>query len=711
MTQGRADALRAMLVPASVAVVGASDVVGSFGWQMMTQLLEGGFQGRVYPVHPSRTEVLGHPCHPSLEALPEAVDLAVLGVPNRLLEQQLGLCARLGVRGAAVFASGHEETPDGRAPLSERLRRIAQVAEMAVCGLNCMGFVHVEAAVRACGFYQPPDLQPGPVTFLTHSGSAFSALLHNDRRIRFNLAVSCGQELVTTMADYLGFALEQPSTRVVALFLETVRDPVRFRAALDLAHRRDVAVVALKVGREAFAQAMVAAHSGALAGADGVFDAVCDAHGVIRVRTLDELLDTVELCGGGRRAGPGGLAAVHDSGGERAMLIDCALDTGVPLAVIGDATRLRLEQVLEPGLPAVNPLDAWGTGNRADAIYEDCCRILLQDPDTAALALVVDLTHEQDPEREYAGTLLRVAPTTDLPVALLSNCRSSIDRRAAQRLREAGVPVLEGTVSGLTAFRGLLERRDFGRRARLDPPEPVAPAVREEWRTRLARSPGPDPAETLALLTAYGIPTVPHRLATSPREAVLAADAVGWPVACKTAAAGVAHKTEVGGVHLGLADPAALTRAYRDLERRLGPRVLVTGMAAPGVELHLGVVRDPQFGPVVLVAAGGVLVEWLQDRRLALPPVDPAGALRLIGRLRLSPLLDGVRGLPAADRGAVARAVSRLSVLAQDLGDRLRALDVNPLIAGPSGCVAADALMVASAPGDQAQPVTRQVSG
>ncbi|EQD47947.1 CoA-binding domain-containing protein, partial [mine drainage metagenome] len=194
-----------------------------------------------------------------------------------------------------------------------------------------------------------------------------------------------------------------------------MRDPVRFRQALDLAARRDVPVVALKVGREALARAMVTAHSGALAGADLVFDAVCDAHGVLRVDTLDAMLDTVELLATGRRAGPGGLAAVHDSGGERAMLIDAAARVGVPFAAISDATRGRLAAVLEPGLPAVNPLDAWGTGNGADTLYQDCCTILLDDPATALLALVVDLTHEQDPEHEYAGTLLRVAPTTEPP--------------------------------------------------------------------------------------------------------------------------------------------------------------------------------------------------------------------------------------------------------------------------------------------------------
>ncbi len=694
MAGGADDALTAMLEPHAVAVVGASDVPGSFGWQMMTQLLEGGFHGRVYPVHPTRTAVMGHACHASLDAVPEPVDLAILGVPNRLLEPQLRMAADRGARSAAIFASGHEDSRAGVPALIDRLRTIARDAGMAVCGVNGMGFVHVEAGVRACGFHEPLDLVPGPVTFLTHSGSAFSALLHNRRRLRFNLAVSCGQELVTTMADYLAWSLGRASTRVVALFLETVRDPSRFRQALDLAARREVPVVALKVGREALAQEMVTAHSGALAGADGVFDALCDAHGVLRVDSLDAMLDTVELLAAGRRAGPGGLAAVHDSGGERAMLIDAAARVDVPFASISDTTRARLAAVLEPGLPAVNPLDAWGTGNAADTLYQECCTILLDDPATALLALVVDLTHEQDPNHEYAGTLLRVAPTTERPVALLSNCASAIDPVAAARLREAGIPVLEGTVSGLTALRAALAWRDWLGRPPVAPSPPVALAVRARWRERLTDGTGWDEAAALRLLADYGVPAVGHEVVDSAAAAVAAAGRLGWPVACKTAAPGALHKSEVGGVHLGLAGARALTRAYRDLETRLGPRVLVARMAGPGVELHLGLVRDPQFGPAVLVAAGGVLVELLQDRQLALPPVDPDRVRRLLDRLRIRPLLGGVRGRPPADVGAVALAVSRLGVLASDLGDLIAALDVNPLVAGPSGCLAVDALVV-----------------
>jgi len=716
--------LAPLLEPRSVAVVGASARPGSFGDQLVAQLLGGGYRGAVHLVNPRYREVAGRPCHPSLADLPGPVDLAVLAVPNAVLEAQLRAAAAAGIPAAVIFASCMEEDPpDGAgAPLAERLRAIAEAAGMVVCGGNGMGFFNLERSLRVCGYPEPSDLPAGPVAVVSHSGSVFSALLHNDRGLRFNLVVSAGNELVTSAAAYLEHTLELPSTRVVALFLETVREPAAFRAALAKAAARAVPVVVLKVGHSRAASAMVAAHSGALAGEDGAYQALFDAYGVARVATLDELADTCELLAG-RRAGPGGLAAIHDSGGERAHLLDLADRQRVPLAEISETTRRRLAAVLEPGLPATNPLDAWGTGNDADRIFATCIRGLLADPATAALALNLDLTTEPTPETSYTGLAIDAAATTDKPVAVIANLASAADPAEAATLRAAGVPVLEGTATGLAAFGHLLAYRDFlARRAEADnrgnlareevvedpsPPLPHRGArhrrvglgrARERWRRRLGDAGGPlDEAEGLALLGDWGVPVVAAEVATGVEEALAAAGRIGWPVALKTAAPGVAHKSEVGGVRLGLDGPDRLAAAYADLAARLGRRVLVAAMAAPGVELALGVVADPQFGPLVMVAAGGVLVEVLGDRRFALPPVDHRQAVAMLDRLAVRPLLDGVRGAPPADLDAVARAVVDLSVLAVDLGDRLAALDVNPLVAGPDGCLAVDALVVARA--------------
>jgi acetate---CoA ligase (ADP-forming) len=279
-------------------------------------------------------------------------------------------------------------------------------------------------------------------------------------------------------------------------------------------------------------------------------------------------------------------------------------------------------------------------------------------------------------------------------MAVLSNLASAIDRRDAGFIRRAGVPILEGTATGLAAFRHLFEHRDVRALPPVEPGKPVGEEVRARWTARLLEASPLSEVEGLGLLADYGIPVVPAGAARSFTEALAVADRLGWPVVLKTANPTIAHKSGADGVKPGLGSAAALRRAHDDLTARLGPEVTVEATAATGVELALGVVRDEQFGPLVMVAAGGVLVEALRDRRFALPPIDEARALRLLDRLAVRSLLDGTGGSPPADLQTVALATVRLSVLASDLGDLIAVLDVNPLIAGPGGCVAVDVLVV-----------------
>jgi acyl-CoA synthetase (NDP forming) len=684
-----------MLEAGSVAVVGASPRPGSFGATLLGQLLAGGHRGPVWPVNPRYERVAGLRCAPSLRDLPEAPDLVAVGLPNELVEDALLDAAAVGARSAVIFASCYEAPRPGAPSLLERLGRIAAEAGMPVCGGNCMGFLNPARSLLVCGFEMPQLPPGGEIAFISHSGSAFSAFAYNNRMLRFNVLVSAGQEINTTAADYLDYALAQPETKVVGMFLEAVRAPAAFRAALDRARAADIPVVVLKVGKRTRARALVAAHSGALAGADSAYEALFDAFGVVRVGSLDEMADALELFASKRRAAAGGLASIHDSGGERAAFVDAAGDVGVPFARISPATRARLAEVLEDGLLPDNPLDAWGTGNDFERVFESSIRALADDPDTAALAFSVDLTQQEVPETGYVAVAKRMYAETDKPFAVVSNLAAAIAERDAASLRSAGIPVLEGTVTGLSAFRHLFAYRDARARPAPSQPAPVPEPISARWRARLA---SPEPVgelEALELLRDYGVPAVRALPAADAAEAVAAGERLGWPVVLKTAAPGLLHKTDAGGVVLGVGSPAAMRDAYAAMAARLGPDALVAEMAAPGVELALGLVRDEQFGPLVMAASGGVLIELVGDRRWALPPLDDAGARRVLDALACRPLLGGVRGGPAADVGSVARAFVRLSALALDLGDAIEAMDVNPLIAGPAGCVAVDALVVA----------------
>jgi len=687
-----------MLEARSVAVVGASIKEGSLGHQMMVELARGGFEGAIFPVNPGYEEILGHRCYPSIAEVPVVVDLAILGVANARIEAAMDEAAAAGAGSVVTFSSLYEEAPPepGLPPLADRVAGIARSAGMAVCGGNGMGFVRTGSKLRATGFPTPDVMRPGPVALISHSGSAFAAFAFNDRGIGFNVLVSSGQEIITTMADYMAYALSLESTRVLALLLETVRDRAGFVAGLSLAAERGVPVFVLKMGRTEGSKAMVTTHSGALAGEHGAYEAVFEAHGVHEVRTLDELADCLELFSSPRRvAGGRGISSVHDSGGERALLVDLADDLSVPLAAIGPETVARIESVLDPGLLAENPLDAWGTGIDSERIFRESLLALAEDPDTAALAFVVDMTRQDEPpDGGYLGIALDTWAATGKPFCMVSNLASSIAHDQAAHLRDAGIPVLEGTDTGLRALRHLLDDRDFRERPPVQPPDPTPDAVRELWRERLSAGGTLSEVEGLAMLADHEIPVVAAGAAASLDEALAVAGDLGYPVALKTSAPNATHKSDVDGVRLGIADGEALAAAYGDLSSRLGPLVTVAAMAPPGVEIALGIVNDPTFGPLVLVAAGGVMVELLHDRKLALPPVDRAGGRRALDRLAVRPLLDGARGKPAADIDALARAISRLSVLATDLGDLIEAIDVNPVICSPVGCVAVDALVV-----------------
>jgi acetate---CoA ligase (ADP-forming) len=687
--------LAKLLAPCAIALVGASPKLDSVGNGMIRGLRGGGFTGRVYAINPNYQEIDGIPCFRSLAELPERVDHALLGVANARLEAAMADAVAAGIPAATILASGYLEG-DGNPPLTKRMAALAREAGMAVCGGNGMGFYNNEAGVRLCGFPPPDWIASGPIALISHSGSAFSALVHNDRRFGYCLAVSAGQELVTTAADYLDYALRMPSTRVVGLFLEAIRDPAGFLAGLALAHERDIPVVALKVGRTPESAALALSHSGALVGDDAVQRAVFRRHGVVEVEDLDEFANALLLFSQPRRLARGGLATMHDSGGERELLVDLAAAKGVPFARINAATRETLARRLDYGLEPINPLDAWGTGHDYQGIFGDCMSALLADPDTAIGALCVETRTGKALHEGYAEAMRRARAGSDKPVIFINNLAAPGDDDLAVSITRAGLPVLIGLSPALAAIRGAMARRDF----RLRPvPAPAGPpeGLSARWQTKLAAGGALEEAEGLALFADYGVPVLPWRIVEDGPALLAAGRELGFPLVLKTAMPGILHKSDVGGVKLGLADAPALAAAYDEIAPRLGPRVLVTPMAplASGIELAFGAKIDPHFGPVAMVGAGGVLIEFLKDQALALAPFDAMEARRLIDALALRPLLDGKRGRPPADLAALAEALAAFSVMAADLAALVSEIDANPVLATPDGPLALDALVVA----------------
>ncbi len=666
-------AVAAMLGARSMALVGASPRPDSLGSRMIVEAQRG--SARFHLVNPRYDRIGELPCVPSLAHLDDPVDVVLLGVPDAVLLDQLAAAAAAGARSAVLFGSAHG--------LRDEITAIATNAGMAVCGAGCMGFVNNALGVRALGYLEPDPLPDGGVSVVTHSGSAFSTILRSRRGFGFRLAVSSGQELVTHVADYVDYALDDAETRVIGLLLETPRAVPRLRKVLLRAADQNVAVVILTVGGSPRGRAMVAAHSGALAGEHAAWRAFCAATGALAVTDLAEFSDTVELFSAGRRARAGGIATVHDSGAERALFADLAHELRVEFAELSPDTLNTIGDMLDDGLAPTNPLDVWGTGADTRNLFGGCLQALVDDPAVAVTALAVDLVTEYDGDTAYADAVTDVAKHTDAPVAVLASVASAIDRTAADRLRHNGIPVLEGARSGLAAL-GHLARWPL----RVDRADARVQVERQRrWAARIAVGP-----PSFELLADYGVPVIDVRSADSVGAALVAADAVGYPVALKTVA--VAHKSDVGGVVLGIPDAVGLRAAYGAMAGALGPDVTVEPMVDAGVEISVGIVRDEAFGPLLVVAAGGTLVELLADRAVACPPVSHSGALALLDRLRIRPLLGGWRGAPPVDIHALADVIVAFSDMAAEIGDVVDAVEVNPVIATPHRVVAVDALVV-----------------
>ncbi|BBY59501.1 acetate--CoA ligase family protein [Mycolicibacterium sarraceniae] len=681
MTDSRRAAVAAMLGARSVALVGASPRPGSFGERMMIEARRS--SGRMHLVNPRYDRIDGIVCAPSLAALDEPVDLVLLGVPDAALLDELKAAAAIGAPSAVIFGSAHG------ASLRQGVTEVAAGARMAVCGAGCMGFVNNTTGLRALGYLEPDPLPPGGVSLVTHSGSAFSTILRAGRGFGFRLAVSSGQELVTDTADYVDYIVEDPDTSLIALLLETPRSVGRLRAGLHLAAERGIPVVILPVGHSPRGRAMVAAHSGALAGDAAGWRAFCADTGAIRVSDMAEFVDTIELFEAGRRRRPGSraIATAHDSGAERALCADIAHELAVDFAELTRATLATLGELLDEGLTAGNPLDVWGTGADTRELFGGCLRALVDDPGVAVTALAVDLVTEFDGDTAYSDAILDIAADTDAPLAVLASVPSAIDKTTAKRLRNNGIPLLEGTRSGIAAL---------GHLARWPLPVPagipeIDTARAQRWAAKLGE-PGWDSPTAFALLADYGISVTRSRAAHNATEALAAAEALGYPVALKTQ--GSEHKSDVGGVVLDISDREALWVAYEEMAGRLGPDVSIDAMAPAGVEISLGVVRDDNFGPLIVVAAGGTMVELLADRTVACAPVSREAAVALLGSLRAAPLLAGWRGAQPVDLAALTDAVVGFSQLAIELGEYLDAIEANPVIASAAGVLAVDALVI-----------------
>ncbi|NOR67113.1 MAG: hypothetical protein GQ528_07140 [Woeseiaceae bacterium] len=688
--------LSPLLDARSIAVVGASNKPGSFGGQVVRNLVEFSYPGSVYGVHPRLTTLYDRPCFPSLSALPERPDCIALAVANKHLLPLLEEAASLNIPSAVVFGDPNVGT-DRDPNLQSRIGKLARHNGITVCDPNSMGIYCLHRKLVISGYPVRPDKPAGNIALVTHSGTVFDAMSQNNRDVHFNYVISGGNEATVTAADYMRFVLDDPTTRVVACYLETVRDPEGFIAALRLANERQVPVVALKVGLSERGRALAQAHSGALAGGPEAYAALFQRYGVCQVRSLDEMMDTLELFSRIQKVPNPDVTVLMESGGERSLFVDLAVDRGVPLTNLSADTVKRLEDILEPGVIPDNPLDAFGTGSDVVGTYRNCLLAQNDDPNTGLLLLAVDLARDSYLSPDYVEAAIGAVDQLKKPFACMVNLTSGAGDEFVVQLRKQGVPVLMGTETGLRAIRHLIDFSDFMDRPSFDPEfigRPAADVV-ERLRVQLRQANAPlDEHASTTMLAAYGLPIAREYVVESSDQAVEAASSMRCPVALKTLAPGILHKTDTGGVFLGLEDKAEIQRAYESLVRQFGPQVLVQEMVTGGIECILGMSTDLQFGPILLLGLGGVFVEIFRDVQTCLPPLSQFDAECLYDQLKGGALLKGHRGKPAADLAALTDTILRFSTFVTDLGDLISQIDINPISVLPSGAVILDALIV-----------------
>ena len=692
MTDNHA-AVAALLRPRTVTIVGASERPDSWPARIRRNLRAFAFPGPVYLVNPRHSAIDGEPCYPSVSAVPGEVDHLVVLVPAPAVAEVVAEAGRRGARSATVFSGGFGEGGDteGQAR-GEAVRAAAAASGVRLCGPNCLGNVAPREGAVTFAEQAIEPFQPGGFGLVAQSGGIGGAVLRYaaQRGIGVSYGVLSGNELDLELADYVAFLADDPATSVIGLFIEGVRTPARFLAACLAARRAGKPIVALKVGGSAEGRAAALAHTGAVAGSPAVFAAVCRRYGIVQVNSPDEMVETVELLLHTPPLKGDGVVLATLSGGARGLLADLSAELGLSLPPLAPTTVRALEERLGVGTSIGNPLDiGWGALSSRES-YLACVEALLADPALDVLAVQEELPRgpDQAARAETCQALAAVAARAGKPLVFYSRASYRLSEYALAYRPSCLTPFLQETRRTLQALRHAV---DYGAAVRR--PLPVSPSPPQSegkgtgWRARLAALDAPlPPLHAAALLAAYDIPTPPQHLAQSPTAAAAAARALGFPVALKTASPQVAHKTEAGGVRLGLGTAAAVREAYgavTAVEPAAG--ALVQAMVPTGVEVVLAALQDPQWGPVLLFGLGGVFVELFGDRSLRLPPLDADDARAMIAETRAGALLASYRGRPRADEAALVAAIQQLGILALELGDSYAAIEINPLVVLPEG--------------------------
>jgi acyl-CoA synthetase (NDP forming) len=685
--------IRQLLHPASVAVFGASEDKRKFGGRILHYLCRHGYAGRILPINPRREEIGGLRCYPSIEAAPGPIDVAILAVPPGAIAGSIAACAEAGVGGCVIITTGFAEAGEEGEALQRQIVAIARQAGMRLIGPNCMGLMnlHHDFCLTSSLVLDVERVAKGAIGLVSQSGALMVSMFNraHDAGIGFSACISLGNQSDVTIEDIFEYFVADPATRIITMYIEGLKEPRRFLAVAERARQAGKPVLAVKTGRTEAGVRSARSHTASLAGSYAVFAEACRSHGILLTDDPDGMVAAADLIQRWGAPRGDGIGLLSSSGGGAGIGVDRVGETGLRLATLSPSTHAALLALLLPP-QADNPIDLGGRRSESIDVAAQILSHLGADPDVAVLFIVLTTVPAYEATTQ---ALAEAALASGKPTVLAVTPGSAADP-PRQRLRALGFPYFDRIDDAIRAMRLYVE---YGRQSATT----KAPPARRP--AGIGASPPLSPGqltehEAKALVAGYGVGITREAFARDRASALAAAREIGFPVVLKGSARCLIHKSDVGAVHLDLRDGRALEAAWSAVETALRQvpgldfeGCLIAEMIASGVELIVGARHDPQFGPIVLVGAGGVLVELTGDVAMALAPIGDAEALVLLQRLRLWKLLDGYRGRAKLDVAAAAAAVSRISWLAADLGPRLLELDINPLIVREHGAVAVDA--------------------
>lgn len=688
--------LRPLLEPRSVAIVGASPRGETVGHLALNTMRGAAYRDRLYPVNPKYDEIEGLRCYPDLKSAPETVDMALLNLASHRMEAALEDAIEAGVRSVLILDPLHVEGETENDHLVERLRRRAAEVELPVCGGNSAGILDFCTRSFAT-FMEPPATPAGGTSLIAHSGMML-VWTRSDARYRFDLALDVGQEVGATVDEYLDFILDRPSTKVVAMYVEGVRNAEGMHRALRKALHLGKPVVVCIVGRTKRGASLSVTHTGATVADGDLARAFFEARGAVVVETFEDLFNTALLLEQGRRAPTDGAAYVLDSGGCRGLLVDRAEALDVKLASLTGETSSRLKSQIPPMLVPVNPFDGAGPVDANYAkVFEISYKEIERDSNVGLIGIEFHFNDRFNARVGAVEAMLSAWEVSSKPFFYFTSVPPLPNEGLASRLADLGIPAIDGQDNALRVAKWFLQSQKLRDRAQARIGQAGSPVELSARHGNILNGDGAiSEADSLALLDDLGIPTAASQRCSGFDDVLRAAEEIGYPVVLKADLAGLHHKTEAQGVALDLRDEAALRSAHEAMSAKgLGDGRVVQSYVTEGVEFSIGMLVDPDFGPFVTLSGGGRNVELFRERIVMPAGLSVEDARLAVQEPAVARLLDGARGF-VPDAEALSNTLFRFGRIALALAPKVKEIDINPIVVSREGATAVDALIVRS---------------